>query len=305
MLDSKRLRVWQAVARTGSLSGAARALGYTQPAISHHVAGLEAELGTALLTRLGRGVRLTDAGRVLAAHADDVLTRVAAAEEEVAAIAGLRAGRVRLAAFPSGSATIVPAALKRMRDAHPKVAVSFVEAEPSESLPLLRAGEVDVVLGFSYAEEPDPARDFDRLPLLEDPLRAVLPAAHPLAARRRIALADLRDAEWIAGCPQCRGHLMHVCAAAGFTPRVGYATDDYVAVQGLVAAGLGVALLPGLSLQAMTRPDVAVRPLSGGPGRVVEAVTVAGGRRPPAVEAMLAALTAAASTGQMRFLTSA
>jgi molybdate transport repressor ModE-like protein len=295
MIDPRRLQVIQAVAREGSLSAAARSLGYTQPAISHHVAQLEAQLGTALVTRLGRGVRLTDAGRAVAEHADDVLGRMAAAEAEVAEIAGLRAGRVRLAAFPSGSATLVPAALAALRAEHPLVEVTFVEAEPGESLPLLRAGELDVVLGFSYDEEPDAAAGFDHLRLLDDPLHAVLPAGHRLAARKRIRLTDLAEETWIAGCPQCRGHLLHVCAGAGFEPSIAFGTDDYVAVQGLVAAGLGVALLPALSLSAATNPSVVVRPVAGSPGRTIEAVTVTGTRRPPAVTAMLAALTSAAA----------
>src|SRR5262245_17299070 len=144
------------VAREGSLSAAARTLGYTQPAVSHHIARLEDEVGTALLTRLGRGVRLTDAGLALVEHADAVLSRLTAAEEDVAAIAGLRAGRVRLAAFPSGSATLLAGALSRLRAAYPGVEVTFTEAEPEGSLPLLREGELDLVLGFSYPATPAP-----------------------------------------------------------------------------------------------------------------------------------------------------
>src|SRR5919202_6390909 len=157
MLDVRRLQMLRAVAREGSLSAAARSLGYTQPAVSHHIARLEEEVGTALLTRLGRGVRLTDAGAALVEHTDAVLTRLGAAEEEVAAIAGLRAGRVRLAAFPSASATLMAGALSRLRTGHPGVEVSFEEAEPEDALPLLREGELDLVLGFSYAAVP--ARD--------------------------------------------------------------------------------------------------------------------------------------------------
>src|SRR3954451_3909242 len=137
MLDVRRLEMLRAVARAGSLSAAARELGYTQPAVSHHVARLEAEVGTALLTRLPRGIRLTDAGLALVEHADVVLSRLEAAEEDVAAIAGLRAGRVRLAAFPSASATLMASALVRLRGAHPGVVASFVESEPEDELPLL------------------------------------------------------------------------------------------------------------------------------------------------------------------------
>src|SRR5919108_6346105 len=182
MLDVRRLQMLQAVKRAGSVSGAARTLGYTQPAVSHHIARLEAEVGTALITRLGRGVRLTDAGLALVEHADAVLARLGAAEEELAAIAGLRAGRVRLAAFPSGSATLMAGALTRLRAAHPGVEVTFVEAEPEASLPLLREGELDLVLGFTYAAvgARDP-RELTAVPLLRDPPHAVLPAGHPAA----------------------------------------------------------------------------------------------------------------------------
>src|SRR4051794_27265579 len=173
----------RAVARSGSLSAAARHLGYTQPAVSHHVARLEAEVGTALLTRLGRGVQLTDAGLALVEHADAVLSRLEAAEEDVAAIAGLRAGRVRLAAFPSASATLMAGALTRLRAEHPGVAASFVEAEPEDALPLLRAGELDLALAFSYpAVGERDGRDLATVPLLHDPSLAVGPAGHPAAA---------------------------------------------------------------------------------------------------------------------------
>jgi len=293
-MSPKQLQAIQAVAREGSLSAAARTLGYTQPAISHHIDALEAQLGTALVTRAGRGVRLTDAGVALAEHADDLLGRMAAAEEEIATIAGLRAGRVRLAAFPSGSATLVPAALALLKHRHPKLTVSFTEAEPPQSLPQLRAGDLDVVLGFSYAEDPE-AGDFERVPLLSDPLLAVLPEGHRLASRKRVALAQLAGDTWIAGCPHCRGHLLHACEAAGFAPEIAFATDDYVAVQGLVAAGLGVALLPRLALLSATRPGTAVRPVVGAPTRTIEAVVTAGSRRPPAVAAMLTALEDAAA----------
>jgi molybdate transport repressor ModE-like protein len=133
MLDVRRLQTLRAVAHEGSLSAAARTLGYTQPAVSHHVARLEEEVGTALLTRLGRGVQLTDAGLALVEHADAVFARLDAAEEEVASIAGLRAGRVRLAAFPSASATLMVGALSRLRADHPGIALSFTEAEPEDA----------------------------------------------------------------------------------------------------------------------------------------------------------------------------
>jgi DNA-binding transcriptional LysR family regulator len=295
VLDIRRLQTLRAVAREGSLSAAARALGYTQPAISHQIARLEDEVGTALLTRLGRGVQLTDAGLALVDHADAVLSRLSAAEEEVAAIAGLRAGRVRLAAFPSGSATLMAGALTRLRADHPGVEVSFAEAEPEDALPLLRAGELDLVLGFSYtALGAGDGGDVVAEPLLHDPTHAVIPAGHPAAGDGPLALETLAGETWIAGCERCRGHLLHVAAAAGFSPRIDYATDDHLTVQSLVAAGVGVSLLPALALCSARRDDVAVVPVAGEPARTVEVVMLMAERRPPAVTATLAALRAAA-----------
>jgi molybdate transport repressor ModE-like protein len=297
MLDVRRLQMLQAVSRAGSVSAAARALGYTQPAVSHHIARLEDEVGTALVTRLGRGVRLTDAGRMLVEHADAVLLRLSAAEEEVAAIAGLRAGRVRLVTFPSGSATLMAGALTRMRAAHPGVEVTFEEAEPEDAIPRLRSGDADLVLAFSYAAVGlRDGRDLETIELLHDPSHAVVHPEHPAAADAPpLALERLASDTWIAGCERCRGHLLHLTRAAGFAPAIAYGTDDYVTVQSLVATELGVTLLPALALLAARRDDVAVRPLAGDPVRTVEVVMSAAPRRPPAVLAMLAALRAASA----------
>ena len=297
MLDVRRLQTLRIVAREGSLTAAAKVLGYTQPAVSHHIARLEEEVGTAVLTRLGRGVRLTDAGEALVQHADAVLARLTAAEEDVAAIAGLRAGRVRLAAFPSGSATLMAGALSTLRAAHPGVEVVFTESEPQDALARLRAGELDLVLGFSYkAVGSGDGRDLEALALLRDPSLAVVPPDHPHAAGDGpVRLEDLAGDTWIAGCERCRGHLLHVARDAGFEPPIAYATDDYVTVQSLVAGGLGVTLLPSLALAAVRRDDIAVRPVAGGPGRIVEVVLPLAQRHPPAVSAMLGALREAAA----------
>ena len=296
MLDVRRLQMLRAVAREGSLSAAARKLGYTQPAVSHHIARLEEEIGTSLLTRLGRGVRLTDAGVALVEHTDAVLSRLAAAEEDVAAIAGLRAGRVRLAAFASGAATLLAGALARLRAAHPGVELTFTEAEPPDALRLLRAGELDLVLGFSYAAVgADDGRDFTFVSLLRDPSHAILPATHPAATGEGpVALDTLAEETWIAGCERCRAHLLHVASDAGFAPRIDFATDDYLTVQSLVASGLGVSLLPALALYSARRDDVAVRQVAGNPARTVEVVLPNADRRPPAVTATLAILRASA-----------
>jgi DNA-binding transcriptional LysR family regulator len=266
-------------------------------AVSHHIARLEAEVGTALVTRLGRGVRLTDAGLALVEHADAVLTRLTAAEEDVAAIAGLRAGRVRLVTFPSGSATLMAGALTRLRAAHPGIEVSFEEAEPEDAIPRLRSGDADLVLAFSYAAVGGlDGRDLETVPLLQEPSHAIVHPGHEAAGDEPpIALERLAADTWIAGCERCRGHLLHLTRAAGFTPDIAYATDDYVTVQSLVAAQLGVTLQPALALVAARRDDVTVRPLAGDPVRTVEVVMSAAERRPPAVLAMLGALREASA----------
>jgi DNA-binding transcriptional LysR family regulator len=187
-------------------------------------------------------------------------------------------------------------ALTRLRADHPGIELSFVEAEPEDALPLLRAGELDLVLGFSYAAVG--LRDGGDLvaePLLHDPTHAVLPAGHPAAdGDRPLALAALAGETWIAGCERCRGHLLHVADAAGFAPRIDFATDDHLTVQSLIAAGLGVSLLPALALCSARRDDVEVRTVAGEPARMVEVVLPVANRRPPAVTATLAALRAAA-----------
>lgn len=287
MLDLRRLTVLRAVAREGSFSAAARALDYTQPAVSHHVARLEEEVGTPLLHRTPRGVRLTEAGAALVQHADAVLARLSVAEDEIAEIAGLHSGRVRVAAFPSGSATIFPAAARSLTDSHPGVQVSLVEAEPPEALELLRTGEADLALTFGYPEASAGGAEFEFEPLFEDELLLVTGST---GRARHPKLSDFRDDAWIAGCERCRSHLLHLAAQAGFEPRIVYATDDYVTVQSLVAAGLGVTVLPALALRAHRRPDVRAIPLGRDATRLISAVVLPGPRRPPAVEAMVRAM---------------
>ncbi|MHC5704461.1 LysR family transcriptional regulator [Streptomyces tirandamycinicus] len=282
MLDVTRLRVLAAVNRHGSVTAAARALRYAQPSVSHHLARLEAETGTRLVQRVGRGVRLTDAGRMLAERAEEILGRLEAAEEELAAHAGLHAGRVRLAAFPSALGTFVPRAAAAFTAAHPGVELRFTEAEPPDAARLLRSGEVDIALLFGYSDTP-PADDdgLRRTPLLTEPIYLVTPAG--LAGDR---LADHATRRWISGCERCRTHLLRSCQAAGFAPDIAFTTDDYVAVQALVAAGLGVTTLPGLALAAQRNPAVRTARLPG-QERVISAAVHGEPPDPPAVAALL------------------
>jgi DNA-binding transcriptional LysR family regulator len=295
MLGTNRLRVFQQVARSGSLAGAARALSYTQPAVAHHVSELEREVGTALVVRHGRGVRLTEAGAALAAHADAVLSRLAAAQEEVAAIAGLRAGRVRIAAYPTAAATLVPPALARLLHDHPAVEVSLEELEPPEALASLQAGEVDLAVTFGYPEAAEAAPETDRdlaLTVLgDDPIEIVVPATHPAAAHPQHRLADLAGETWVAGCDRCRSHLVETCREAGFTPTIAFTTDDFVTQQALVAAGLAVAAMPRSTLGAHADPGVRAAPCAELGARRVTVAAI-GDPLPPAVAALRDRLSA-------------
>lgn len=220
MIEARHLRVLRAVAATGSFSAAGRELGCTQPAVSQQMKALEASVGTPLLVRGGREMRLTQAGEALVRHASGILAGLTAAEEEVAAIAGLRAGRVRLVSFPSGTSTLVPTALAALRAAHPGTRVSLEEAEPPRSVELLREGDCDVALAFRYQGAPA-TEEWDDLVvrrLLTDRLVALVPERHRLAGAEAVAIGELAEEPWIAGCPRCRGQLVQVCEGAGFTP---------------------------------------------------------------------------------------
>ncbi len=313
-LDPRRLLVFRLVAHEGSLTGAARVLGWTQPAVSQHVQRLERELGLPLVRRVARGVVLTEPGVVLLRHADAVAASLVAAGRAMDDLSGLRSGRVRLAAFPSAAATLVTTALAGAAADHPGLDVRLVEVEPPEAVGLLARGEVDLAIVFEY---PDVPTDVDvpatgvqahlvRVPLLDDPVRLVLPRGHPAAGPGSasddapdddpgVALADLAGERWIAGCLRCRQHLLASAAREGFVPDVRHSTDDYVVVQALVAAGLAVAALPGLALAASRRPDVVVRPIVDHPPRAVTALLAADAEGVPAVAAVLGQLRRAAT----------
>jgi molybdate transport repressor ModE-like protein len=298
VIEARHLRVLRAVAATGSFSGAARELGCTQPAVSQQMKSLEASAGTRLIVRAGRETRLTQAGQVLVRHATGILAGLTAAEEEVAAIVGLRAGRVRLVSFPSGSSTLVPAALAALRAAHPGTRVSLVEAEPPRSVAMLRDGDCDVALAFRYDGAGGGAGEWEDLtvrPLLVDRLVGLVPESHRLADAGEVAMADLAKEPWIAGCPRCRTQLVDACEVAGFEPRIDFATDDCPAVVGLVAAGLGVALLPELALAPVRTEGVRRLAVVPSVSREVVALTLPDLALVPAVAATLDELTAAAA----------
>ncbi|MGW8945952.1 LysR family transcriptional regulator [Streptomyces koyangensis] len=296
MIEARHLRVLRAVAATGSFSAAARELGCTQPAVSQQMKALESSAGTPLLIRTGREMRLTQAGEALTRHAAGILAGLTAAEEEVAAIAGLRVGRVRLVSFPSGSSSLVPAALAALRAAHPGTRVSLEEAEPPRSAELLRAGDCDIALAFRYAgaTAPDEWDDLVVRPLLADRLVGLVPEGHRLADAASAGIGELAADPWIAGCPRCRRQLVEVCETEGFTPRIDFATDDYPAVLGLVAAGLGVAVLPALALESLRPKGVRTIAVEPAVEREIVALTLPDLAQVPAVAATLDHLAATA-----------
>lgn len=290
MLDVKRLKVLREVSARGSFSAAAEALAYTQSAVSQQIAALEREAGTVLVERNARGVRLTEAGRALVRHADVILARLADAEAELEAIAGMRGGRLRMVSFPTAGATIAPRAIARFRERHPGVEVTLAPREPDEGLEALKAGECDIALTVEAGFEPIVDRAIERRHLLDDPFYVCVHAGHRVAAKACIRLSDLADESWILGTTgRCPDGLVleRACQGAGFEPRVAFQSDDYVAIQGFVAAGVGVCLIPDLALVAV-RDDVVVRCLTGRPiVRRVLAATLAGGYVSPAAAAML------------------
>src|SRR5919107_461301 len=288
MLDVNRLRVIDGVARHGSVTAAARELNYSQPSDTHHLGRLESETGVQLLQRVGRGIRLTPAGHLLADRAAEVSGRIDAAGAELSAHVGLTAGRVRLAAFASAIGSLVPAAVATLAARHPNLEIRLTDTHPPEAIELLRTGKVEVAVIFRYAEtEPEPPGV--RLHhLLDDPV-------YVLSTRREGELTTLRDATWIAGCERCRSHLLSMCADAGFDPQIGYSSDDMVVMQAWVAAGLGVATQTGLALRAHRIEGVVATELPG-LERHIYAATYGEPPDPPATAALLAALAEAATT---------
>jgi DNA-binding transcriptional LysR family regulator len=300
MLDSRRLRVLCEVARQGSFSAAASALGYTQPAVSRQIATLEAEVGAVLVRRVPAGAVLTDAGRLLVERGEAILARLADAETELRALAGLEGGTLKLATFASAAASVVPIAVARFRERYPAIELSIAMGDPEETLPRLRAGEFDLLLSHAPLDAMgDPGAvdmsafgDLEPVHLFDDPMYVALPVGHRLAEAPKLRLADLAEEWWMLAttnsCPDARLFL-RACHAAGFEPRLAFQNDDYSAILGFVAAGVGLALIPDM-ISRGAREDVTIRRLEPStPPRPIGAI-LPGGYRSPAATAMLAVL---------------
>ena len=292
-LDARRILIFRHVARAGSISAAARALGWTQPAVSQHLSRLEREAGCPLLLRGPGGVTLTEAGASLLRRADVVAAELHAAAEELATLTHLRAGRVRLVSFPSAAATLVPEAVGALAAAHPDVEVSLDEAEPPEALLAVGAGDADLALAFGYDGPPVGLGPLAWQCLVDEPVHLVVPPGRAGPGRR--GLAALADDDWIGGCTRCRGHLVERCREAGFQPRIRHTTDDYVVVQNLVARGLGVTLLPESALAAYRHPDVRVVTMSSLGRRHIGLVHRPGAETVPATAALVAQVVLAST----------
>ncbi|RRS01856.1 LysR family transcriptional regulator [Glycomyces terrestris] len=283
MLDIVRLRVLAAIAAHGSVTKAAKHLHYAQSSVSHHLARLEAETGSRLVQRVGRGIRLTPEGEMLARRAVEIIGRVDAAQAELEAMVGLRTGRVRVAGFQSALSTLVPDAAAVMRREQPGVRIQLVEAHPVAALAMLRAGEVDAAVVFRYDD--DLPGDVRGVHLFDDPMFLV-------SLQAGESLLDHRDSAWIAGCARCRQELLELCESAGFTPGIAYTSDEIIVQQALVATGLGVTTAPGLALRTHRRADVEATPLDR--FRRIHLVTYGEPPDPPATTAFIAALHGAA-----------
>jgi DNA-binding transcriptional LysR family regulator len=295
MLDVRRLRVLSEIARRGSFSAAADALSLTQSAVSQHIAALEREVGMTLVERGMRPVELTEAGHALTRHAVGILARLDGAEQELGEIAGRRRGRLRFGSFPTALVTIVPPAFARFRRRHPDVTLTVVDDHLQRLLPRLERGELDLAL--IYEHEILAELDLPRTVLLDDEHRVLLPARHRLCRRRTVELSDLADEPWVGGAPTSAWFRIagEACRAAGFTPQVSFASDDWSAVQALVAAGLGVSVVPGLAA-AHPLPGLEVRTLvSGAPRRRICAARPRDGYHGPAVAEMVESLRHAAA----------
>jgi DNA-binding transcriptional LysR family regulator len=290
MLNLSRLNVFQEVVERGSFSAAADSLSYSQSAVSQSIATLEGELGVALIERRRGGLRPTAAGAALAVHVGGIMARIERAESEIAAIAAGHGGRLRAASFPTAGATLMPQAIAGFRASHPGVDVTLAEGEPEEIAPRLRAGEFDLVLLFEFDGVGERlGAGMRRFELFDDPLHLALRRDHPLAKRKRVRLEDLREESWVqtSAASPCAKQVIRSCHAAGFEPSVSFESDDYQTVQGLVAAGVGVALIPQLALSAV-RDDLVVRALDPeSPARRVFAATPRGAAVTPAVATML------------------
>jgi DNA-binding transcriptional LysR family regulator len=297
MLDVRRMQVLRAVVTSGSITAAATNLGYTPSAISQQVAALEKQAGMALLERVGRGVRPTQAGKLLTEHAAEITDRLVDAEAALADLRAGRTGRLRVRYFATAGAALVPPAVARFRAEHPSVRLDLKLTEPVDPMLEIVAGRADVAI-VVHPRGTEAAEGVRLVHLLDDPYLAVLPKGHGLCRKRVLDLNDLADQPWVdAALPPgpCRNIVLDACAGAGFAPNFVVESDDYPTAQGFVSAGLGVTIVPKLGLGAV-HPGVVVRRLRRPePVREIYVAFREAGAANPAAASLLDALKDAAA----------
>lgn len=293
MLDVRRMQVLRAVIATGSITAAARNLGYTPSAISQQLATLEREAGAPLLERVGRGVRATAAGTLLSEHAEVVSGQLSKAEAELAELKAGRSGRLAVRYFATAGAALVPPAVAAVRREFPGIQLDLKRREPMESIPEVESGEADVAIVVWLGDWT--IRNVELVHLLDDPYRAALPKTHPLAHKEVLDLAELADEPWVSneGTPgPCRDTLEAACGAAGFTPNYVLDCEDYQTAQGFVAAGMGISLVPVLGLGSPHPGVVLKRVRHPEPVRAIHAAVATRSAAQPAVVHLLETLRA-------------
>jgi DNA-binding transcriptional LysR family regulator len=296
MLDVRRLQVLRAVVTSGTVTAAAAHLGYTPSAVSQQVAALEKQAGTALLERVGRGVRPTAAGLLLTEHAVLISSAVARAETALADLRAGRTGRLSVRYFATAGSTLVAPALAALRAEHPGVRVDLELTDPEDPFQEVARGRAD--LAVVVQAQGRTGGGFRLVHLLDDPYAAVLPLGHPFADKEVIDLHELSGEQWVGSEPPgpCLQPVIDSCAAAGFSPDFGVQSEDYATAQGFVAAGLGVGLMPRLGLRNQ-HPGVVVRPVRNPePVRVISAAVRETALGQPALRGLLDALRDAAAT---------
>jgi DNA-binding transcriptional LysR family regulator len=287
MLDVRRLRVLQEVAALGSFSAAAESLAFSQPAISRQIATLEAEAGARLVDRSARGVRLTQAGELLVGHADAILDRLTAAQSQLDALGSLEGGRLHVGATATANATLIPLAIRAFDEEFPDVTLRLDEAFTSQLIARLAAGELDMAVVANAERIPELPGEIVLDHLMDDPMHLAVARDHPLAEVPEIRMADLADEVWIEGRDVVYARPLQIAAqAAGFEPKICFESAQWLGKQGLVAAGVGITLIPTLAL-ATVREDIVLRSLGpDGPRRTISIATLGCGYEAPAVEPM-------------------
>ncbi|MFE6823830.1 LysR family transcriptional regulator [Streptomyces sp. NPDC057690] len=295
MLNLERLRTLDALARHGSVSGAATGLHITTSAVSQQMAKLEREVGQRLLAKQGRGVRLTDAGRLLADHASRILSQVELAQSDLEAQRGQVVGELRLSAFPTAARGLFPVALAELRKAHPGLRLRSCELEPERGVAGVVRGDLDLAVVLDWYNKPMPVPDgLVKAPILDDPADVAMPAGHPLADRDEVDLGEFAEDEWITWGEGefCHEWLMFTLRSRGVEPIIGHRAAETHTQLGLVAAGLGVCIAPLLGRHPVPEGIVTV-PLRQRVRRHVYVLWRADADRRPSIRAAVAALKAA------------